>query len=182
MSVPEGALGRRRKGRQVGLRAKREGESAPSECMQLPSPSTRSFDFCLHDSLLSYTPSFTRHLPQPSQPLASSLLLPPSLSQLPVMPPRAVARSPSPDASTDDIPPLAFDTEDELLAVFARLRDDLLKRVGDKWEQEGASTAKGKGKGVDKSKVEDIVLKVSTVEVHWTTEQGRRAGGGQRVE
>ncbi|ORY88678.1 Serine/arginine repetitive matrix protein 2 [Leucosporidium creatinivorum] len=75
------------------------------------------------------------------------------------MPPRAVPRSPSPDTSADDIPPLAFDTEEELLAVFARLREDLLRRVGAKWEADGMGGAKGKGMGVDRKKVEDIVLK-----------------------
>lgn len=77
------------------------------------------------------------------------------------MPPRAVPRSPSPDTSADDIPPLAFDTEEELLAVFARLREDLLRRVGAKWEAEGMGGAKGKGKGVERKKVEHIVLKAS---------------------
>lgn len=77
------------------------------------------------------------------------------------MAPRGVARSPSPDTSADDIPPLAFDTEEELLAVFARMREDLLRRVADKWEREGG--AKGKGKAVDRKKVEDIVLKVSSL-------------------
>ena len=42
--------------------------------------------------------------------------------------------------------------------MFARLRDHLLNRVKEQWEQQGG--AKGKGKGVDRKKVEDIVLKV----------------------
>ena len=67
--------------------------------------------------------------------------------------------------SADEIPPLAFDSEEELRAVLDRLRGDLEGRV----EQEAAGVAskgKGKGKAVPESEhdrkfASDLVLKVS---------------------
>ncbi|GAA5957290.1 hypothetical protein JCM8115_006945 [Rhodotorula mucilaginosa] len=65
--------------------------------------------------------------------------------------------------SADEIPPLAFDSEEELRAVLDRLRGDLEGRV----EQEAAGVAskgKGKGKAVPESEhdrkfASDLVLK-----------------------
>ncbi|PAK71759.1 hypothetical protein B8W95_13145, partial [Staphylococcus pasteuri] len=53
--------------------------------------------------------------------------------------------------SADEIPPLAFDSEEELRAVLDRLRGDLEGRV----EQQAAGVAsKGKGKGKGKAVLE----------------------------
>lgn len=75
--------------------------------------------------------------------------------------------SPPLDVSSEDIPPLAFDTEEELLDVLARLRQDLLRRVETQTRRE-ASVNNGKGKGkannsnsvIDREELEDIVIKV----------------------
>lgn len=76
------------------------------------------------------------------------------------MPPRAtaIARSPSPglDTSNEDIVRLAYDTEEELLELFVRMREQLKERVKSRVEEE-----KGKGEKVDEKKVEGVVLKVS---------------------
>jgi hypothetical protein len=154
--------------------AKRDGLGAAHECEAARgAPGEHAGRLALaFRRLTSTAPS------QPTDRLTSFLVAPTYLQRKPssalnssrsasspssaTMPPRAVPRSPSPDTSTDDIPPLAFDTEEELLAVFARLREDLLRRVGAKWEAEGMGGAKGKGKGVDRKKVEDIVLQVSS--------------------
>ncbi|TNY18764.1 Serine/arginine repetitive matrix protein 2 [Rhodotorula diobovata] len=69
------------------------------------------------------------------------------------------------NSSTDvEIPPLAFDTEDELHAVLERWRGDLLRRV----EERCGGTGKDKGKGKagtgkmsaqDRQRVEELVMK-----------------------
>lgn len=67
------------------------------------------------------------------------------------------------DVSAEEIPPLAFETEDEIRAVLERLRDDLKVRVQKKVAAEQQGKSKGKGKEVDagqKAKVDELVLKV----------------------
>lgn len=68
--------------------------------------------------------------------------------------------------SADEIPPLAFDSEEELRAVLDRLRGDLEGRV----EQQAAGGVVDKGKGKakavpesehDRKLASDLVLKVS---------------------
>lgn len=66
--------------------------------------------------------------------------------------------SPEPDTSSEDILPLAFDSEEELLSVFARLRGDLQGKTREKWEARG-----GADSGVELGKVEEVVLKVCWV-------------------
>lgn len=89
-----------------------------------------------------------------------SLLLPhpmsrPSTSRL--------ARSPTPDYaldnSGDDVLPLAFDSEDELLDVLARLRDGLVTRARGTWEEK----TQGKGGEEGWRAVEGVVGRVSAV-------------------
>lgn len=66
-----------------------------------------------------------------------------------------LARSPTPDLhdTSDDVLPLAFDSEAELLGVLGRLRDGLQQRTRKAWEDDGR-----KGSC---AAVEEIVLKVS---------------------
>lgn len=69
------------------------------------------------------------------------------------------------NASADEIPPLAFEYEDEVRGVLDRLRDDLNKRVADK-AGAGKGSSKGKEKAVQlddqqRKKMEDLVHKVS---------------------
>ncbi|GAA6030729.1 hypothetical protein JCM8097_006292 [Rhodosporidiobolus ruineniae] len=64
------------------------------------------------------------------------------------------------ELSVEEIPPLAFEHEDEVRAVLDRLKDDLRERVRGKVDGKG----KGKGKGreqdaVEAKKVEELVLK-----------------------
>lgn len=83
----------------------------------------------------------------------------------------ALATSPTPDDSIEDIPPLAFDTEQELLDVLARLRHDLLRRVQSACTEPSAANNKSKGKGrasttqqtLAQDEVEYLVMTVSNV-------------------
>lgn len=59
------------------------------------------------------------------------------------------------DSSTDVALPLQYDTEEDLIQVFKSLRDELESRTELKWEQTG------KGKGVKKEDLLQIVLEVS---------------------
>lgn len=90
------------------------------------------------------------------------------------MPPRTAATTSSaalaladePNSSGEAVPPLAFDTEDELRAVLDRLRDDLRGRVKERCEGAEQKGSKGKGRAqpmseADRKKVDDLVLKVS---------------------
>ncbi|KAM0787151.1 hypothetical protein ACM66B_006402 [Microbotryomycetes sp. NB124-2] len=70
-------------------------------------------------------------------------------------------RSASPkDISSEDIPPLAYDSEHELLEVLARLRRELEERVNRQCNAITSSKSKGKqeASSVDKDRVLDIVL------------------------
>jgi hypothetical protein len=62
--------------------------------------------------------------------------------------------SPSPGPSTEEVQPLAFDSERELLDILARLRNDLAARTKAKWEEIGGGPAE------DYEIMEDVVLKV----------------------
>ncbi|KAK4047814.1 hypothetical protein OIV83_005157 [Microbotryomycetes sp. JL201] len=64
------------------------------------------------------------------------------------------------DVSAEDIPPLAYDNEQELLDVLARLRQELEDRVDKQCSAPTSSKAKGKQKArdTDKARVKDIVL------------------------
>ncbi|GAA5988547.1 hypothetical protein JCM10908_003616 [Rhodotorula pacifica] len=66
--------------------------------------------------------------------------------------------------SSDEIPPLAFDSEEELRAVLDRLRDDLGKRLDGQGSAGDPGKDKGKGKAVlesehDRKLASDLVLK-----------------------
>jgi len=71
------------------------------------------------------------------------------------------------NSSTDvEIPPLAFDTEDELHAVLERWRGDLLRRVEERCGGVGKDKGKGKAEtgkmsAQDRQRVEELVMKVS---------------------
>ncbi|BGP58620.1 hypothetical protein JCM8202_006403 [Rhodotorula sphaerocarpa] len=71
----------------------------------------------------------------------------------------------APNDSADEIPPLAFDSEDELRAVLDRLRADLAHRIDAHTGTAGdAGNGKGKGKAGlesdrDRSLASDLVLK-----------------------
>lgn len=75
----------------------------------------------------------------------------------------------APNDSADEIPPLAFDSEDELRAVLDRLRADLAHRIDAHTGTAGdAGNGKGKGKAGlesdrDRSLASDLVLKVSSL-------------------
>ena len=87
---------------------------------------------------------------------------------------RALAyHSPEPDTSSEDILPLAFDSEEELLSVFARLRGELQGRTREKWEARG-----GEGEGVGLGKVEEVVLKVCWRGLLFGRGEGVRARAG----
>jgi hypothetical protein len=67
------------------------------------------------------------------------------------------------DVSGEEIPPLAFETEEEIRAVLDRLKEDLKSRVGKKVEAQEVLKGKGKGReqdGGQKDKAEELVLKV----------------------
>lgn len=79
-----------------------------------------------------------------------------------------VSNSPTPDSSHEDIPPLAFDTEQELIDVLNRLRHELLHRIEAQCaSSRGANKLRAKGKGTDaqqdtsSAEVEAIVMDVS---------------------
>ncbi|BGP20997.1 hypothetical protein JCM10213_003238 [Rhodosporidiobolus nylandii] len=83
------------------------------------------------------------------------------------MAPKAAASSssamlfPTGDTSNEEIPPLAFENEDEIRAVLDRLKDDLRARVAAQAEG-GDVKGKGKAKAMDgdaQKKVEELVLK-----------------------
>ncbi|GAA5868035.1 hypothetical protein JCM3774_001576 [Rhodotorula dairenensis] len=66
--------------------------------------------------------------------------------------------------SADEIPPLAFDSEDELRAVLDRLRGELSQRVDAQTARGAESGSKGKGKAApdsehDRKLANDLVLK-----------------------
>lgn len=68
--------------------------------------------------------------------------------------------------SADEIPPLAFDSEEELRAVLDRLRGDLEGRVEQQAAGKVVDKGKGKGKALpesehDRKLASDLVLKVS---------------------
>jgi hypothetical protein len=66
----------------------------------------------------------------------------------------------SPDASGEDIPPLAFESEAELLSVLIRLRAGLAEDLRSKWEEL-------MGDEDELKKAETIVLEVSsTTTIH----------------
>lgn len=76
-----------------------------------------------------------------------------------------MASAAAPNDSADEIPPLAFETEEELRAVLDRLRADLAARI-DAQVSGTSATSKGKGKAVletdhDKKLANDLVVKVS---------------------
>ncbi|GAA6054857.1 hypothetical protein JCM3770_004112 [Rhodotorula araucariae] len=79
--------------------------------------------------------------------------------------PAALHTTDTNSSADEEIPPLAFETDDELRAVLERWRADLLQRVA---ERCAAPPAAGKGKGKagaarldaqERKRVEDIVLK-----------------------
>ncbi|GAA5852822.1 hypothetical protein JCM9279_006195 [Rhodotorula babjevae] len=70
------------------------------------------------------------------------------------------------DDTEEEIPPLAFETEDELRAVLERWRADLVQRVDERCGASAGGKGKGKGKGKeagmsaqDKQRVEELVMK-----------------------
>ena len=72
------------------------------------------------------------------------------------------------DDTEEEIPPLAFETEDELRAVLERWRADLVHRVDERCGATAGGKGKGKGKAAqagmtaqDKQRVEELVMKVS---------------------
>ncbi|BGP28248.1 serine/arginine repetitive matrix protein 2 [Rhodotorula toruloides] len=85
------------------------------------------------------------------------------------MPPRQTAAllfTDEANASADEIPPLAFEYEDELRGVLDRLKGDLEKRVEGK-KAAGTGSAKGKEKAVplddqQRRRMEEMVLKFYT--------------------
>lgn len=98
-------------------------------------------------------------------------LLPPKARHRPLTgrarePEKTMAHANESTDSADEIPPLAFDSEEELRAVLDRLRGDLEGRVEQQAAGKVVDKGKGKGKALpesehDRKLASDLVLKVS---------------------